>query len=383
MLLPAIRDFAAEAVDPNHYVALSAGWSIASADVIGSTKLAADGRHREVNFVAAAAVAVLSAVLEDGGGDASCVQFGGDGAIAAVPLQRRAAVEQALAALAHWSIHDLNVPIRVGLVDVAELIEAGLDARIARQELGAGNGFGLFLGSGIAAAEAWVKAHPHRQLEPRSGNLPGLSSLSCRWQPVPACRGVVLCIIADPVDGGPAGLTALARFQRELEAIVPTSAAAPLGDGERLKPRWPPSSRSLWIEARTVSDGRRGLRVVRALVGSLLVLLINALDQPLFGFDPRRYRRGIAAYCDYRKASGGIRYVLDVTEDEAVAIQTLLERHDAMGTIRYGLSRAEATTFACLVGDLAADRHVHFVDGDRLGFWRASVMLKERYRKEK
>ena len=30
----------------------------------------------------------------------------------------------------------------------------------------------------------------------------------------------------------------------------------------------------------------------------------------------------------------------------------------------------------CLVGDFAADRHVHFVDGAGLGYWRAATVLK-------
>ncbi|HEY0837844.1 MAG TPA: DUF3095 family protein, partial [Azospirillum sp.] len=79
---------------------------------------------------------------------------------------------------------------------------------------------------------------------------------------------------------------------------------------------------------------------------------------------------------DYRKEAGGPRLVLDVTEGEARGIEAVLARFAEAGEIRYGTARAEATTITCLVGDFAADRHVHFVDGAGLGFWRASVMLK-------
>ncbi|MFN7189872.1 MAG: DUF3095 family protein, partial [Rhodospirillales bacterium] len=65
-----------------------------------------------------------------------------------------------------------------------------------------------------------------------------------------------------------------------------------------------------------------------------------------------------------------------VTPDAASRIETVLAASEAAGEIRFGLARADATTITCLVGDFAADRHVHFVDGAGLGFWRASEILK-------
>lgn len=377
--LPAIRDFAAEATDSDRYAELGPAWSLASADVIGSTGLATAGRDRDVNFVAGAAVAVLSEVLRSLGAGAPCVQFGGDGAIAAVPPGGRPAVEEALAALVHWSGTEMGVPMRAGVVGVDELNAAGLDVRAALQDLGNGNGFGLFLGSGVGVAEAWVKDEPSRQVTPRPGPLPGLETLSCRWHPVPASRGAILCIIVDPVARGAAGVATLMALQAEIEAVVPTMDAAPLGRGERLAPRWPPSLRSLRAEARTVPKGRRALKFLSALGKSLTLVALDALGRRVGTFDPATYRQVMAERSDYRKAAGGTRFVLDVTEAEAAAIEAILERHVADGAIRYGMARADATTITCLVGDLAADRHVHFVDGSGIGLWRASVKLKERF----
>jgi hypothetical protein len=68
--------------------------------------------------------------------------------------------------------------------------------------------------------------------------------------------------------------------------------------------------------------------------------------------------------------------VLDLTLEEADALEAHLASAGAAGLIRYGLARATATTITCLVGDFAADRHIHFVDGADLGFWRASVQFK-------
>jgi len=380
MLLPAIHDFAAEASDPSCYAALEGGWSLAIADVIGSTRLAGEGRHRDVNFVAAAVVAVLSQAVQSAGersaGESVACQFGGDGAIAAVPPGREAEARAALSALAHWSTERMDVPLRVGIVPVQALLDEGLDVLVALHDFGNGNAFGLFLGAGVTAADSWVKDDARWRLDPVPGPLPGLETVSCRWNPVAPRRGTVLCVIVDAVEDGDAGLAALARIQGAIEGIVPTAGAAPLGTGERLRTRWPPTWRSLLMEARGGDPGGAFGRVAGALVKSALVCLLLRFGLKLGNFDPEEYRRAMAERSDFRKSAGGPRMVLDVTEEEATEIERLLSAAAAGGGIHYGTARADATTVTCLVGDLSADRHVHFVDGAELGFWRASVMLK-------
>ncbi|PWC31092.1 DUF3095 family protein [Azospirillum sp. TSO35-2] len=377
--LPVIRDFAAEASDPSRYAALDGDWWLAVADVTGSTRLAGEGRHRDVNFVAAAVVAVLTAAVRRGDEPVAC-QFGGDGAIAAVPPGRAPEARAALEALGHWAATVMDVPLRVGLVPVRALLDHGLEVLAALHDFGNGNSFGLFLGAGVVAADAWVKEDVRWRLTPRPGPLPGLDSVSCRWNPVPPRRGTVLCVIVDPVAPGPAGLLALADVQRAIEAVVPTVGAAPLGHGERLEARWPPAWRALLMEARGSSGGGgwrdRFGRMAGALVKSAVLVLLLKLGLTLPSFDPQRYRRSMAERSDFRKSAGGPRLVLDVTGLEAAEIEALLADAAAAGAIRYGTARADATTITCLVGDVTADRHVHFVDGAGLGFWRASVMLK-------
>jgi hypothetical protein len=380
MDLPSISDFAAHGVDPGHYARLGDGWALAVADVVGSTKLAAAGRDRDVNFVAGGAVAVLSQAVRRPGEAVAC-QFGGDGAIAAVPPERTAETRAALAALAHWAKAEYAIDLRVGLVPVAALRAAGLDAFAALQDFGNDNAFGLFLGDGVSAADAWVKADAKWHVPAADGPLPGLEGLSCRWRPVPPARDTILCAIVDPVAGGAAGLATLARVMGEIEKIVPVGDAAPLGDGRRLEPKGVPSWRSLWLEAKAQPRGRRSLRVLTALAGSALISLAHRLGGRLGAIDVSTYRRGMAERSDYRKAAGGPRLVLDVSAAEADAIEALLAREEAAGAVRYGTARADSTTITCLVGDFMADRHVHFVDGAGLGFWRAAEALKAKMRK--
>ncbi len=387
MSLPSIRDFTTSSHDPAAYAQLPDDWWLAVADVIGSTRLAAAGRDRDVNFVAGAIVAALSHVLnshqELGGqgqlGGASSCQFGGDGAMAAVPPECRTAVSSALSALAHWATVELDVPLRVGMVPVSALSQAGLPTLAALQDFGNGDSFGHFLGAGAAAADRWVKEDERWRLPPCPGPIPGLAQLSCRWRPLAARHETVLCVIADPLATGPEGFAAIARLQAAIETIAPTADAGPLGDGSRLEPKPLPTWRAFRLELHTEPPGWRRLRrAFKIVVGSLIILLTHRLGGRLGPVDTNRYRRGTAERSDYRKQAGGPRLVLDVTSEQADRIEAVLARSEAAGEIVYGTSRAGAATITCLVGDFSADRHVHFVDGAQLGFWRASVVLKEK-----
>ncbi|WP_409522605.1 DUF3095 family protein [Nitrincola sp. MINF-07-Sa-05] len=374
MLLKRISDFERESSDKACYQELDASWSIAVADVIASTQLALAGRDRDVNFVAACVVAVLTEIMSTDEIPAA-IQFGGDGAVAAVPEQFHAEAEAALAALAYWSQTQFGIPLRVGLVPVAELQKAGHSSYAALHDMGNGNAFGLFLGSGIIEADRWVKQDPRWRLAPQEGALPGIDNLSCRWQPLPSKRGKVMCLIIDPQDGHD---DTLKHVLSDISACVPEGVAAPIGPVHSLTPPAWPSWQSLKRELRLPSSSSAIFRIIRAFVGSGILHIAHRLGGRLGGVDARRYLESLVQRTDYRKQSGGPRLVLDVTDDEIFQIEQVLRGAEDDGRILFGTSLSDAATMTCLVGDFQADRHVHFVDGEELGFWRASLVLKDK-----
>ena len=377
MKIPSIRDFTTEAIDPTHYRRVDGDWLVAVADVISSTTLVAKGRDREINFVAGAVVAVLSSLGTPE--DPVACQFGGDGAVAVLPPHCAEQARAALSAVAHWSTQEFDVPLRVGLVPVSALAAQGHDVLVALHSFGKGNVFGQFLGMGVPEAERWVKADARWRIDPSPGELPGLEGLSCRWRPVPSGRGVVLCVIVDPLVEGDGAADVLVRVEREIEAIVATSVAAPLGRGERAKLAFP-SAHSLVTELRVVRGLiPRMIRIARASLGICVMAIANALpSKRVASFDYAYYLMTQAERSDYRKMAGGPRFVLDVTSDEAERIEAKLSALERDGLIHFGLARSDATVMTCLVGDFAADRHVHFVDGSGLGYWRAATVLKSK-----
>ena len=407
--LPSVFDFRRDALDPLMYARLGPAWSIAVVDVVGSTELASQGQDREVNFVAGAAVAALTAALSElpasspaGGPRAGApvcppaCQFTGDGALAAVPPGQADAVRRVLGALVHWADDAFGVKLRAGLVPVSALRASGWQVLAALQDFGGGNTLGLFLGDGVEQADAWVKAGTRWQVPASAGPVPGLQGLACRWNPVAASRGTILCVIADPVASAEHGVTALARLLETLHAIAPGALGSPLGNGMRLQPRISPSRRALRLEVAAAGTDRaaapagllarmgaalgagvaRTSRLGQALLGAAWVSAAHALGGRLGPVDAHAYRQSIAARSDFRKLAGGLRLVLDVTEEEATRIEALLQAEEAAGRLRFGTARSPAVTLTCMVGDFLADRHVHFVDGSGLGFWRAAQVLK-------
>ena len=376
-MLGRIINFDSQAFDLKHYEQLPDDWYIAIADVVSSTALAQKGRDKDVNFVAAAALAVLKHQLEQDG-DPAALQFGGDGVIAAVPPDQKEAIMHRLAALAHWSQALFQISLRVGLVPIQALNDAKLPCFVSLQVLDDQNAFGLFLGDGIQAADDWVKQDPQWQIKPKEGDLPGLENLSCRWHPIPSARGIIASIIMDPTLPGNSGIDQLQQVINRINQIVSIEQTAPLAQQKSLTPPAIPSWQSIKRELKIKSSNGKGKRILTAYTSSFLLWLAWRLGGKLASINAGRYLQSLAIKTDFRKQTGGPRMVLDLSQEEFDRILTILQDEEQKGTLLFGISTSDASTLTCLVEDFQADNHVHFIDGQELGFWRASIMLKEK-----
>ncbi|KGK42342.1 hypothetical protein LH51_07895 [Nitrincola sp. A-D6] len=174
------------------------------------------------------------------------------------------------------------------------------------------------------------------------------------------------------------GIKALDSLFRELYCIIPGQAASPLGKLDQLTPPAIPSWRSIARELKIPHSSGLFKRLVKAYLGSFILWLAWRVGGKLGRVNARQYLSSLQLQSDFRKHAGGPRMVLDLTPDELTATLKLLDAAEARGDIIYGTAISEASTLTCLVGDFQADDHIHFVDGQALGFWRASVVLKDK-----
>jgi hypothetical protein len=195
------RDFT-RVLDPSLYKPLPDDWVIGVTDVVQSTKAIESGRYKAVNTAGASVIAAVTNALD---GRSFPFVFGGDGASLAVSSRDEGAVRAALAATAAWSRDELDLALRAALLPVSVVREQGLDVRVARFAPSTNVSYAMFTGGGLAWADQTLKSGRFAVAPAAPGVRPDLSGLSCRWNEMPATRGVMLSLVVAPSSTAPSG----------------------------------------------------------------------------------------------------------------------------------------------------------------------------------
>ncbi len=369
--LPVLRAFA-DVADPRAYRPLPADWSIGIADVVHSTEAIAAGRYKTVNMAGAAAIAAVSNAL---GQAAFPFAFGGDGASFAVPPAWLDAARDALAATATLVSEEFDLDLRVAIVPVAAIREAGFDVTLARFAASPDLHYTMFSGGGLAWAEARMKAGSFALPAAPPGTRPDLTGLTCRFDEAPSRRGTILSVIARPADGrGGAAFAALVGDILAMAEGSPDMARPISGSGPPLA--WP--SRGLDLEARFSRPAGASARWHRfkLAVRSAVAVLLFRFRVPIGRFDPGRYLAELVANTDWRKYDDGLRLTLDLDPALADAIEARLARAEREGIARSGTHRQAASLITCITPSVHRSDHIHFVDGAAGGYAAAAASLK-------
>jgi hypothetical protein len=369
--LPIFEGFA-NIMDPAHYQLLPDDWLIGLTDVVGSTQAIADGHYKAVNTAGASVIAAVTNALN---GREFPFVFGGDGASFAVPGRDRDLARATLAATAAWTRDDLGLDLRAALVPVSAVKGQGLNVRVARFAPSKNVSFAMFMGGGLAWAERAMKAGQFAVPAASPGTRPDLSGLSCRWNDIPATRGLILSLVVTPVKhGDPAFRTLVEDLLAELKTSPDVARPVPEGAPDV---SWP--SPGLDLEA--YASRKRGesfyLRRMILLLRTLIAYFVMNWGIRLGDFDPAIYRRVVVENSDYRKYDDNLRMTLDCTPALADRIEERLTSARAAGIAKFGLHRQPAAIMTCIVPSITENDHVHFVDGAAGGYALAARMLKQ------
>ena len=367
--IPVFRSFA-RLMDPALYSPLPGDWSIGVADIVESTKAIAQARYKAVNMAGASVIAAVTNALE---GREFPFVFGGDGASFAVATDDLERAREALAATAAWVKEDLDLVMRVALVPVAAIRAQGLDVRIARFGPSPNLSYAMFSGGGLGWAEAAMKRGEFAVETAPPGTQPDLSGLSCRFEEMPAVRGLILSVLVLRAPGADA-----AAFRRLIEEIVALVERSP-DSGRPVPPggpplRWPPAG--VEFEARAQRGGWLLKRRVGVLANTLFIYVIMRFGISVGGFVPKTYVQQVVENSDFRKFDDGLRMVLDCTPELERGLSERLAAAASSGIARYGLHRQDAAMMTCFTPSALRSDHVHFIDGARGGYASAAVALK-------
>lgn len=359
-------------VDPSVYAPVPDDWVVGLSDVVGSTAAIAAGRYKAVNMAGAA---VISAVSNAIGHGVFPFVFGGDGASFATPPGAAPAAADALAATATFVSEEFGLTLRVGTVPVRSIRAAGYDLRVARFAASPSVSYAMFSGGGLAWAEAQLKAGAIALPPAPAGTRPDLSGLSCRFEEIPASRGVILSMVVKPGPNGDEA--AYGELIREILALAERSSGMSQPIPEGGPPLgWPTAGLDLEVRAQFRPGMWRPLQRLWLLGWRAFAFVILRLKLPVGGFNPTVYVADLVANSDYRKYDDGLRMTLDCAPDLADAIERRLDRAEADGVAAFGLHRQGAAIMTCYTPSVQKSDHIHFVDGAAGGYAAAAAALK-------
>jgi hypothetical protein len=367
--IPVFRGFAS-LMDPALYSPLPDHWTIGVADIVESTKAIAEARYKAVNMAGASVVAAVTNALE---GREFPFVFGGDGASFAVAPDDLERARDALAATAIWVEESLNLVLRVAMIPVSAIRAQGLDVRVARFGPSPNLSYAMFSGGGLGWADAAMKRGEFAVPKANPGTQPDLSGLSCRFEEIPATRGLILSVLVMPAsDANPCA------FRKVIEDIIHLVEKSP--DAGRPVPpggpplRWPPAG--VEYEARAARGGTLLKRRTVVLAVTLWAFVVMRFGIKVGNFVPKSYVQQVVENSDFRKYDDGLRMILDCTPELERALTALLAAAASSKIVRYGLHRQDAAMMTCFTPSVMRSDHVHFIDGARGGYASAATALK-------
>lgn len=312
-------------LDQAAYDPLPEDWLIGVTDVVNSTAAIRRGAYEDVNFVGVSVIAALGAEL----GDYSFpFAFAGDGTSFAVPQDRRAQAASVLRQVIVLARNDFDLELRGGLVPVRDIRANGHDVKIARYAASEHAVYAMFAGGGRKWAEAEVKRGRYAITPDDDVSRPDLSGLSCEWRPIPNRHGLILSLLAEPLEAK--GRETFAQLARRVLEIFR-------------------------------EDQRQGHPLP-------LTMPTAKHDKQL---DADKWLE-VAANSDFRKYDDILRLTLDCSAAQADRAEEILRDASSQGQIRYGAHRQTHALMTCFVPSSDLKGHLHFLDGADGGYATAA-----------
>ncbi|MFO1458872.1 MAG: DUF3095 domain-containing protein [Verrucomicrobiota bacterium] len=377
--IPVLSDFL-EVAALDRYAELPGEWSVAVADVRGSTAAIRAGRYKDVNLLAVTAIAAMVNAVRP---LRIPFVFGGDGASFCVPPLAVPATRNALAAVRTLGRDVFGLDLRIGLVPVSTLLARGVRVLVANFRSSPTCIQSVFAGGGMSLAERLVKdpvEGPVYGVE-ESGAAADCSGLECRWNEIASPHGETVALLVQATAGNP-------RNDARIYHAAIAAVEAAYGGARRSHPvsedhlelgRGAAAVRGE-IGVRTYGKGlpSRALYGMKIRVEQTLGRFLLKTGLNFGGVNWGRYRGEVVQNTDHRKFDDTLRILLSGTAAERQALEAWLDQRHAAGLLAYGMQVSSSSLMTCLIGDRSAGDHIHFVDGASGGYALAAVDLKRR-----
>lgn len=351
--------------DDSHYQEIPSSWFAVIADIKGSTQEIAKGNYQLINFVGAAAIAAVEEVLSE---DFPYV-FGGDGASFLISHEGIDKVSEALTQVRNWAKEKYDLSLRVGIVPMSVIKDAGKEVKVAKYRLAAHKHMAKIKGGGLTFAEDLIKRDQSYEM-PTSGNktIDSLKNLTCRWEAVDSHHGQILTLLIKCNNEKNYGF-----IMKQLNKITGTNTTK-LNPIKPQLMKYKEFSKILKEENKIERSFLSKTGIMRFLEIILCMLVFRLKIN--FGSVFNNYIKAMATHSDFRKFDDCLRMVIDCSKQEAELINQMLTQLHEGGVINYGLAISDKALMTCLVKSIKDGEHVHFVDGAGGGYTLAAKHMK-------
>ncbi len=378
--LPMLTSFA-EATEGALHADVPGDWWVIVADVANSTQAIEAGAYKKVNTVGVACIAAVVNVDRDI--DLPFV-FGGDGFTCAIPEVLRERAVCALRGAQHLARESFGLKLRVGFVQVSELVGQGFWVRLAKVRLSPNVTQTAMSGRGWEEAERRVKNQNAmgvlRVQEGEGSENASFEGFECRWQGVPSFKDHKLSLLVSASSND-------AEANRILYREVLQQIQSIYGEVQSYHPlrasylRLTFNPRLLLNEWRVSLLGsgfwarlKHWAQLLFKIMAGRILFAFN-LDTAAVRWSG--YRDELVDNAEFRKFDGMLRMVIDGSDQQTEQLRSYLEEQYYKGRLVYGMHQSREALVTCIIQSYNGN-HIHFVDGSDGGYTLAARDLKRR-----
>ena len=365
--------------EAGNYADCPEDWYVVITDVKGSTQAIERGDYKAVNALGVASImAVLNAVKSE----SIPFVFGGDGASFCIPPEKADVVRSALVATRIMASEQFDLDLRIGMVPVKTVIDAGEQIRIAKYQVSDHYQQAMFRGGGLGYAEGLVKdpstENPYlvndKEIEP-IGDFHGFE---CRWNKIPTPHEETIALLIQAVGEDERSRDELfVRIHAKIREIYGAADKHRPVRAETLSLTFSLHQLAGEIAIRTAFKSviYRIFYTTRLLFVLLAGKYLMAKGMQTHSTDWGAYKESLVANSDYRKFDEVLRMILAGTRQQREALCSYLNRLQKTEKVAYGIHCTTHALMTCAVFDYG-NEHVHFLDASDGGYAMAARGLK-------
>jgi len=354
-------------------------WHVVIADITNSTQAVKDGRHDDVNLIAAGSL--ISAINAAKPFNTEIAYFfGGDGGTVIVPEEIIPKIIAGLHAHKLNSLKNFSLELRVGSVTVGDIINAGHELKVAKVEIGKGYNKSVVIGNGLKYAENIIKSNYLRdkgiiekQMPTTYGDL-NLEGLECRWDRIkpPTSSLEVVCLLIEATNV-------------KQQSIVYKDVMIKLDEiyGEADK-RHPININRLQLLTTFLKFRKEMMaryskwniwHFSKAFFETLIGRLYFKYNWKVNDLKGQEYLEQVIAFSDTLTIDGRINTIVSGTKENRIRLLEYLNEQEEKGSLVFGHFVSTESIMTCYIEN-RNNKHIHFLDGSNGGYTEAAKELK-------